>query len=203
MQHEQFSNPSGDEGKRTLEHMNEHHRGLAEWALSVLPDIQAKRILDVGCGGGMLISLLSELFPDSRIVGIDISEDAVGFTKEMNHRLMKEGRLDVVLGSVSELPFKDSDFDLVTAFETYFFWPDLCNDIKELYRVMKDNGTVLIVSETYPHPKFNDRNVQLIKDYGMNILGNNELAELMEDAGFTVEIIEIEDNNWIAFLGTK
>jgi len=203
MEYEQFSNPSGNEGKKTLEHMNDHHRSLAEWALSVLPDISPKSILDVGCGGGMLISLLSELFPDSKLTGVDISDDAVEFTKDTNKGLLCSKRLSVIQASVSKLPFDDNSFDLVTAFETYFFWPDLGNDIKELYRTLKDNGTVMIVSETYPHPKFNERNVQLIKDYGMNILENNKMAELMEDAGFSVEIVEVEDNNWIAFLGKK
>jgi len=202
MHYEQFSNPSGDDGKRTLEQMNDHHRSLAEWAVDLLTDVTGKRILDVGCGGGMLISLLSELFRNSRLTGIDISEDAVEFTKETNLGLIENGRLNVVQGSVSELPF-GSEFDLVTAFETYFFWPDLGNDIKELYRVLKDDGTAMIVSETYPHPKFNERNAQLIRDYKMNILSNNEVAELMEDAGFTVEIIEAEDNNWVAFIGKK
>jgi len=202
MQYEQFSNPSGDDGKRTLEHMNDHHRSLAEWAIGLLADVSGS-ILDVGCGGGMLISLLSERFPNSNLTGIDISGDAVEFTKETNRKLVKGGRLNVLQGSVSDLPFKDSKFDLVTAFETYFFWPDLGNDIKELYRVLNTDGVVMIVSETYPHPKFNERNVQLIKDYGMNILGNREMAELMEDAGFAVEIIEVEENNWVAFIGMK
>ena len=203
MQYEQFSNPSGDDGKKTLEHMNEHHRSLAEWAIDLLTDVSGKKILDVGCGGGMLISLLSERFPDSKLTGIDISDDAVDFTKETNSALVKTRRLNVVQGSVSELPFNDRSFDLITAFETYFFWPDLGNDIKEVYRTVKNNGTFVIVSETYPHPKFNERNAQLIKDYGMNILENNDMAELMEDAGFAVEIVEAEDNNWVAFIGKK
>ena len=203
MHPEQFSNPVGDDGNDTLKHMNEHHRDLAEWALSVIPDISPKKVLDVGCGGGMLISLLSERFTDTRLTGIDISVDAVEFTKRTNAGIIQDGRLDVIRGSVSELPFGDDTFDIVTAFETYFFWPDLENDIKEVFRVTKDNGLFIIVSETYPHPKFTERNERIIKEYRMNILENRKMAELLENAGFIVETAEVEDNNWIAFIGRK
>lgn len=198
----QFGRPSGDDGRKVLESMNDHHRELAEWALSVLPDIRPSAILDIGCGGGMLISLLGKEY-DGCIRGIDISADAVDVATSYNRELVDSGRCSITTNSVSDIPYKDGTFGLVTAFETYFFWPDLANDIKEAARVLSDDGVMLIVSETYPHERFKERNDRLIKEYGMNILENNELAELMEDSGLEVEIVEIEDNNWIAFLGRR
>ena len=49
----QFKNPNGIEGRRVIEHMNEHHRGVTEWGLSTIPNMKPRKILDIGCGGGM------------------------------------------------------------------------------------------------------------------------------------------------------
>lgn len=197
---EQFGRPHGEGGRKALEHMNVHHRELAEWALSVLPDMDPKEMLDIGCGGGMLISLLGKLY-GGRIRGVDISEDAVAVASEVNRDLMDSGRCSVSLASVSDLPFGDGAFDLVTAFETYFFWPDLRNDVAEAVRVLGPGGVLLIVSEIYPHPDFRERNARLIREYGMNVVENERLAEMMEDAGLQVEIAEMEGLNWVAFIG--
>jgi len=200
--HGQFREPLGESGRKTLEQMNEHHRDLTEWALSVIPDIGPKKILDIGCGGGMAISLLSEKF-DSRMYGIDISDESVMMTRGYNAELVKSGRLSVSKDSVSEMPFENGTFNLVTAMETYFFWPDLANDLVEVGRVVAENGYVLIVSEVYPHPDFNERNKEMIASYGMNIVSNHKMTEMLEDAGFEVETVEVEKNNWVAFLGRK
>ena len=198
----QFREPLGESGRKTLEHMNEHHRDLAEWAFSIIPEISPKKILDIGCGGGMAISLLAKKF-NSKMCGIDISDESVRMTEEYNAELIRSGRLSVSKDSVSEMPFRNGTFGLVTAIETYFFWPDLANDLLEVGRVVTEGGYVLIVSEVYPHPDFNERNKGMIASYGMNIVSNREMAEMLEDAGFEVETIEVEKNNWVAFLGRK
>ena len=182
--------------------MNEHHRDLAEWAFSLIPGISPKKILDIGCGGGMAISLLSDKF-NAKMYGIDISEESVKMTSEYNTDLFESGRLSVSKDSVSDMPFVNGEFDLITAIETYFFWPDLPNDLMEVGRVIAESGHVLIVSEVYPHPDFNERNEKMIESYGMNIVPNSTMVELLENAGFVVDTVEMEENNWIAFLGRK
>ena len=198
----QFRKPVGGSGRRMLEQMNEHHRSLAEWALGILPKTYPRNILDIGCGGGMLLSLLSEKY-ESKLYGIDISDESVRMTSEYNANLISSGRLKVSLDSVSEIPFNDGTLDLVTAFETYFFWPNLADDLVEIGRVVAENGFILIASEVYPHPDFNERNEKLISAYGMNVVDNESMAVMLEDAGFEVEIVEVEENNWVAFLGRK
>ncbi|MFA6804322.1 MAG: methyltransferase domain-containing protein, partial [Candidatus Methanomethylophilaceae archaeon] len=180
-----------------------HHRALTEWALSNLPDVCYSNILDIGCGGGMLISLLAERFPNASIHGIDISDESVRLTKETNNDLVKKGKCTVTKNSVSDLPFENDSFDLVTAFETYFFWPDIFADIKEATRVVSPGGYVLIVSEAYPHPDFDEQNAKYTKLYGLKLLKNEELKELIGKCGFNVKVIEIEERNWVAFIGKR
>jgi ubiquinone/menaquinone biosynthesis C-methylase UbiE len=148
----QFGRPSGEEGRKILQDMNEHHRPLMAWALSKLPVISPAEILDIGCGGGMFLKMLSEAYPDAGMTGADISPEALALTRETNQEAVSSGRLVTVLASVSDLPFHGGVFDLVTAMETYFFWPDLAKGLAEAARPLRDGGCMLIDSEQYPHP---------------------------------------------------
>lgn len=51
--------------------------------------------------------------------------------------------------SVSSLQFDDNFFDIITAIQTHYFWPDLKNDVKEVYKVLKSKGEFALVSEIY------------------------------------------------------
>ncbi|MDR2866842.1 MAG: class I SAM-dependent methyltransferase [Methanomassiliicoccaceae archaeon] len=199
----QFRRPSGDEGRLLLQDMNVHHLGLTEWALSRLPLNECGKILDIGCGGGMLISLLAKRFPDAEIYGIDISEESVAVSIDVNKDIVDSGRCRITTDTVSHLPFRDGMFDLVTAFETYFFWPDLRNDIGKAAAKVRNGGYIVIVSETYPHPAFKERNDEIIESYGLNLLDNEEMASLLDSCGMDVTVNEIEENNWVAFVGRK
>jgi len=45
-------------------------------------------------------------------------------------------------------------FDLVTAIETQYYWPDLVNDMREILRVLAPGGTLVIIAESYKNGKF-------------------------------------------------
>lgn len=64
-----------------------------------------------------------------------------------NRDAIAEGRCSVYEGSAELLPFGANHFDVITAFETIYFWPNLPNTLKEIKRVLKPGGTFLIVNE--------------------------------------------------------
>ena len=198
-----FGNPEGERGRETLEHMNEHHRPLSEWALSNLPEMSPNGILDIGCGGGMMISLLAERFPDAKIAGIDISGTSVEYAKEYNKELVSSGRCRIDVASVSDIPYSDGMFDLVVSCESYFFWPDLVHDMDEACRVIPLGGRILIVSEAYPHPDFEEVNRRHSEEYGMRLRSNDYMKALIGSFGFDVEVRTVEEKNWVIFLGKK
>lgn len=195
-----YSCLEGEEGRKTLEHMNEHHAPLSDWALGFLDCVDPGDILDIGCGGGMLIRKLHERYPLARIHGIDISEESV--KASLAHNPGIEG-LDVRVASVSDIPYADGMFQIVTAVETYFFWPDLPSDLVSAARCIRTGGTILVVSEMYPHPDFDEANSKYIEAYGMNIIGNDEMLSLLDAAGFDAECRTLEEKNWVAFIGKK
>jgi SAM-dependent methyltransferase len=50
---------------------------------------------------------------------------------------------------LSRLPFADGNFELVTAVETQYYWPDLVADMREILRVLKPAGTLIVMAESY------------------------------------------------------
>ena len=50
---------------------------------------------------------------------------------------------------MSQLPFPDSMFDLVTAVDAHFWWPNLPGDMREVFRVLKPGGTLIFIAEIY------------------------------------------------------
>jgi len=202
MDYTQFGCPRGEGGRLILEDMNIHHRPLSEWAIEKLSSNYTS-ILDVGCGGGMQLSILSMKYPTASLIGVDISEEAVAKALETNRKDIDSGRCKILKASVFELPFGDCTFDLVTAFETYFFWSDLSMAIKEIHRVLKLGKCFQIVSEQYPHPNFNDKISKLAKLCNFKLVTNEEMVQLLDNNGFFVKVDVIEDKNWVCFTAIK
>ena len=185
-------------GRFFLWSMNVRHSKSTDWGLRQITIGKHDTVLDVGCGGGRTIRKLRAL-TDANVCGVDHSEESVAAARRMNRGA------DIRLGSVSALPFDDATFDVVTAIETHFFWPDLPRDMAEVRRVLKPGGTLLVVAEIYKGGKF-DRRVQLLEDHAdvtkMTILTVDEHRRLLLDAGFAdVRVIEDYERGWICAIG--
>ena len=139
--------PAGLFGRYMVKRMNAgHHAVLAGWALKDLPVDSEAVALDIGCGGGANIARLLERC--SSVTGIDYSHVSVSKSREFNWLAIAEGRCEVVEGDVAALPFDDCSFDLATAFETIYFWPDIVESYRQVHRVLKPGGRFVIVNES-------------------------------------------------------
>ena len=127
--------------------MNLGHRSLTRWGLSQLPDAQYREILDCGCGGGAAIKRLLRACPQSAVWGVDYSAVSVQAARRVNRRAIAAGRCGIEPASVTQLPFEPERFDLVTAFETVYFWRDLAGSFSEILRVLVPGGTLLVCNE--------------------------------------------------------
>ena len=97
------------------------------------------RILDVGCGTGANLLMLSK-YGDAE--GVDVSEDALEFCRE-------RGLEKVKLGAAEELPYEDGTFDLVTAFDVVEHIDDDLAGLREMRRVLRPGGRVLLFVPTF------------------------------------------------------
>ncbi len=199
----QFGNPSGFVGRMILKGMNNGHARLTDWGLAYVSESKPASILDIGCGGGMLIGKIGKLFPEAKIQGMDISEESVKATRKNNADLVASSRLKVIVGSADALPFEKEAFNLITAVETYFFWPNLEKCFADAYETLAGGGTFLVVSEAYPHPDFDKRNKKYADKYGIRIRENDDMVRMLKNCGFSVEMHTVPEKNWVAFIAKK
>ncbi len=97
------------------------------------------RILDVGCGTGANLLLLSEY---GQAEGVDVSEDALAFCRA-------RGLDNVKQGAGEELPYENGTFDLVTAFDVVEHMDDDLAGLSEMRRVLRPGGRVLLFVPTF------------------------------------------------------
>jgi len=105
---------------------------------------------------------------------------------------------------VSELPYADSYFDVVTAVETYYFWPNLGSDLGEVLRVLKPGGWLMIAGEAYRGSKYDERNARWLGVDGVSALSPDELADAVTMAGFVNAQVFLDyERGWICAVGAK
>jgi ubiquinone/menaquinone biosynthesis C-methylase UbiE len=203
----QCSKPSGWLGRVNLWSMNRRHSKVTEWGLKHVSIQNRDTILDVGCGGGMTVARLAAIATEGKTYGIDYAEASVAASRKANRKRIAAGRVEVLLGSVSHLPFVDQMFDLVTAVETHYFWPDLNADMQEVLRVLKPGGAFIIIAEAYKGGKYDQLLQRLDKLRGiMNYahLTVSEHRELFSQAGYSdIDVFEEYDKGWICAVGRK
>jgi ubiquinone/menaquinone biosynthesis C-methylase UbiE len=106
------------------------------WNKKMLSFVSLKgRILDNGCGTGILFETISE--KTKSIIGIDISYKMLDYAKQRTSNL--------ILGDSQYLPFQDGSFDLVIGRSLLHHIPDPYLGLKEMARVLKRNGEIVIV----------------------------------------------------------
>ena len=184
--------PEGFFGKLMVDGMNGgSHEKLAKWGLSHIRFRGDENVLDCGCGGGANLARMLSLLPEGTVCGMDYSEVSVRKSQEVNKAAITEGKCSVIQGNVAAIPFKETCFDVATAFETVYFWPDPAENFKEVCRVLKPGGIFIIVNES------NGRNEKSLKwtkiIEGMTVYTGDQLRDLLKVAGFTD--IRIDDDH--------
>ena len=174
----QCARPEGFLGRVMLRFMNFGHAPLTNWGLSLVGIHDGWTMLDIGCGGGATLKRLLKRSKGARVYGIDISAESVAKAKKVNAEVLDK-QVFVTQGSAEKLPYEDNQFDLVTAVETVYFWPNLPNCLKEVKRVMKPGGRFAIMVEVLE----SDSVWTDVVD-GMTAYSPEQLKEMLDGAGF-------------------
>ena len=111
---------------------------------AVAPHIpKTGRILDVGCGTGLFLPSLAERA--QLVVGVDLSAEMLRGVRE------RAGAAELVQADADHLPFPDRSFDAVVAITLLQNMPDPERTVRELARVMRPGGTLIVTSLRHKH----------------------------------------------------
>lgn len=193
--------PKGFWGLLMIKSMNKGHYAVTGWGLEKVAFKKNDVILDIGCGGGKTVHRLCGLVPKGKVYGMDYSDLAVEQSTAMNKRYIKSGRVDIRKGSVSNMPYKDRTFDVVTGIETFYFWPEPIEDLKEVRRVLKPGGTLLLVFEAMKDRENPDKWKKYEELIGLKVPSQRGMERYLAMAGFKAVQSYTNKNGWLCVTG--
>ncbi len=201
---DQFQRPTGRQGRTVAALMNQRHKALTTWGLTHVTIAPDYTILDVGCGGGKTINRLAQQATQGKVFGIDYSPDMVEYAREVNKKFVAQNQVEIVEASVQKTGFPSDFFNLVTACETYYFWPSLPDAFTEIKRVLKPNGKFLMVNEMVADGVYEVKQAKLIEKTHLHLFRLDEISNMLQSAGFVdVKVFRKDKSPWNAVVAQK
>jgi ubiquinone/menaquinone biosynthesis C-methylase UbiE len=154
-----------------------------------------KSILDVGCGTGAILSMAINEYKDVQACGIDLSEKMLKKAAEVLGQ-----DVELIAGDSDNLPWKDEMFDLVVCNASFHHFPEPLKVLKEIRRVLKLSGRLIIADPWWSNPK--RYLINLFLDSPFNFLGDvriyseQEARNLLTKCGFKFVEWEIIANKY-------
>lgn len=174
----QCGNPRGFIGKIMTWSMNRVNKVMYYGIIENMKPTEGIKILDIGFGNGYFEKLVYSKTKCS-IYGIDISEDMVKTASKNNQKGIVNGDIHLSIGDCCKLIFENNSFDVVTTMNTIYFWDDTIQGLKEIYRVLKDDGVFYnaVLTKESLDKVFYTKN-------GFKKFEKNEYAQMGKQIGF-------------------
>jgi ubiquinone/menaquinone biosynthesis C-methylase UbiE len=184
--------PSGFIAPRLLGFIwNRRNAALNDSALVRLQPNRNDRILDVGFGGGYLLAKLVAAAAAGHVSGVDVSTAMVARCRRRLGRWIQAGDLDLQCAPVDSLPYPDGHFTKVASVNSLFFWPDVEQGAREIRRVLKANG-LLVLAYTCKQ----DLEKRGLSCHGVRSFRDDEVTRTLEESGFREVVVERERDKY-------
>jgi ubiquinone/menaquinone biosynthesis C-methylase UbiE len=182
--------------------MNRVNKSLINSTIELLQIEPHLRVLEIGFGGGTALSQIAARLRTGAVCGVDISPDLVHKAERRFRKEIAEGRVRVMSGGISQLPFSDNVFDRVFTINTIYFWPDPLQGMREICRVLRDEGRAIVSLRS----KETMQNYA-VTNYDFHLYLPEDAATLMREAGFRNVQVELRHEgtltNEVLVIGTK
>jgi len=170
----QFGRPTGLwgalVGKIMLHTPSNHDRTL--WAISLLDIQPTDRLLEIGFGPGIAIELASGMATRGVVAGVDHSEVMLRQAARRNAAAIRDGKVDLRLGSASHLPSFEQPFDKIIAINSIHFWDNPVECLRQLRALLRPGGMIAVAVQ----PRWRSATDATAKNIGEEIAANLELA---------------------------
>ncbi|EJE2822432.1 class I SAM-dependent methyltransferase [Listeria monocytogenes] len=188
---EQAANPRGIIGEITTKIWSSYFEDLSKWTISNTELSNVNHVLDIGYGGGSNVKNLAELNKNWTIYGVDISEESYKTATKLNKKAINNGTVKLSIQDVALMNYQADFFDLVYAIQTHMYWDNPQEGFEEIYRVMSQDGVLILSSEK-------DKIDYHMDEYKTTAL----LTALLKEIGFR-EVVEKERGNWVLYTVRK
>ncbi|HTK06393.1 MAG TPA: class I SAM-dependent methyltransferase [Ktedonobacteraceae bacterium] len=140
----QYRRPSGLLGYFVGAQMVRQHEPEMQWTLSLLSLKSTDHVLEIGCGAGRALEIVTAQVPAGHVSGIDYSPTMIEASRRRNSRAIAMGHLELFQADVMQLPFADASFDTIWSIHSIYFWPDRDRALAEIARVLKPGGLLVL-----------------------------------------------------------
>ncbi len=161
---------------------SKYPRECYPFVLNAVSDVRFNKVLDLGCGTGVILKEISIKNSSAELFGLDLSENMIA---QAAQRLGTTAKLSV--GDAENLPYSDDTFDLVCCVESFHHYPNPTKALLEINRVLKKGGLFLLC-DAWARPLIRQIMNLFIKfshDGDVHIYSENEINKLLEGTGFS------------------
>ena len=172
-----LANPQGEKGIETGGMMNATNIGMTLESIKMLAIEDKENILEIGHGNAGHVENILNKAQHIKYTGIDISETMHNEARKLNEPF--KDKANFVLYEGEKLPFGDKVFDKIFTVNTVYFWQNPVEYLNEIYRVLKDNGTLVL---TFGQRDFMEK--LPFTQFDFNLYNNDEMEETVSKSYF-------------------
>ena len=145
------------------------------------------RILDIGCGTGTFLAGCMATGLDIEATGLDLSFSMIHKAKTKADGIgAGKATISFMVGDAEQLPFESGYFDMVSCSNSFHHYPDQSQAVREMRRVLKDDGELIIIDGYRDDPLgyliYEVLTVAIEKDIGY--CSRRRFMKLLKEAGF-------------------
>lgn len=192
----QLKKPTGKEGIEVADFMNKGNAYTNQLVFDLAEPKARQKVLEIGPGNGKLIPAYLKEKKSVKYFGLDYSEDMVEQAIRYNKKLISKGQVSIIHGSFESIPFEEKSFDQVFSINTIYFLDDPMDGLKEVFRVLKNGGKVVMGMRPKGLPQLEN-----FSNYGFTFYTEEEINSLFKNAGFTGIITLVKNDPPVDFQG--
>ncbi len=180
---EQLRKPTGENGIKVGENLNQSNRNLYNLMFSMLNLKNNDSILEIGYGNGRLFKEYFDINNNISVFGLDFSETMYSEALKNTQDLVN---LKLSCGDSKVMDFADNQFDKIIILNTIYFWNPIKEYFSEISRVLKSGGEILIGFT----PKHLMEKINVFCNDCFNLYEVKDLEEILNKTGFKIKDIK-------------
>ena len=93
--------------------------------------------------------------------------------------------------------------DKIITVESFYFWPDHLNNLKEVKRILRDDGKFILIADLYDNGNLNEREKKAVSQYNLFNPTIAVFKDIFDKAGFNIDINLKDNTKYITIIGNK